>query len=473
MSLIKNIKRSYYKSRIIFTFSLITIILVIVLSRVGYLFIKDLYLVQLTEQVNIVTQMIAKQIDLTYLSLLEIGYPTGTSENYIRDIFRKNLEPEFHSEIFIFDNNFNVVIHSDSTYVTREEEPRLLLNKKEISELEINSGTASLPFKGDDGKWYLWGFYRLNNNNWLAISESAERFETLDQLSNLFWLIGFAGVAITIFAGFLMANSMTKPLNKLVIFSTEIGKGNFDTEIPEQMHGEIKLLSDAMNKMMNELGKNQMERENLLAQIAHEIRNPLGGIELLANLVKENRDDDEKNKEYLDKILKEVQGLKMLITSYLNYSRPIPSNPNWVDVERLFPEIKNIFTKEINCKSVSLNFDIKENKIWFDSSHLKNVLVNLIANSMDSISENGNIFVASEKNRKYFLISVKDNGVGITQENINKIFDPFFTTKKNGTGLGLAISKKLCKENKADLVVLNNSDKGSTFIIKKEITDEI
>jgi signal transduction histidine kinase len=473
MSLIKNIKRSYYKSRIIFTFSIITIILVIVLSRVGYLFIKDLYLVQLTEQVNIVTQMIAKQIDRTYLGLLEIGYPTETSENYIRDIFRKNLEPEFHSEIFIFDNNFNIVIHSDSSLITGEEEPRLLLNKKEISELEINSGTASLPFKGDDGKWYLWGFYRLNNNNWLAISESAEHFETLDQLSNLFWLIGFAGVALTIIAGFLMANSITKPLNRLVKFSTEIGRANFNTEIPEQMYGEIKILSEAMNKMMNDLGKNQKERENLLAQIAHEIRNPLGGIELLTNLVKENKDDDERKSEYLDKILEEVQALKILITSYLNYSRPIPSNPDWVDIKKLFPEIKNIFTKEIKGKNVLLNFDIKENKIWFDSSHLKNILINLVANSLDSVSENGSIYVVSEKNLKYWLISVKDNGVGVEQENLGKIFDPFFTTKKNGTGLGLAISKKLCKENKADLIAINNPDKGSTFIIKKEFTNEV
>lgn len=473
MSLIKNIERSYYKSRIIFTFSLITIILVIVLSRVGYLFIKDLYLVQLTEQVNIITQMIAKQIDPAYLSLLEIGHPTGTSEKYIRDIFRKNLEPEFHSEIFIFDNNFNIVIHSDSSYVTGETGPRLLLNKKEITELEINSGTASLPFKGDDGKWYLWGFYRLNNNNWLAISESAERFETLDQLSNLFWLIGFVGVVITILAGLLMANSIAKPLNKLVNFSSEIGKGNFNAEIPDKIHGEIKLLSDAMNKMMNDLGKNQKERENLLAQIAHEIRNPLGGIELLANLVKENQDDEIRNKEYLDKILKEVQGLKMLITSYLNYSRPIPSNPVWVDVEKLFSEIKSLFTKDINVKNVSLNFDIKQDKIWFDSTHLKNILVNLVANSLDSVTENGNIFIASEKNHKYFLVSVKDDGTGVMQEDINKIFEPFFTTKRNGTGLGLSISKKLCKENKADLIASNNPDKGSTFIIKKEITDEV
>ena len=87
-----------------------------------------------------------------------------------------------------------------------------------------------------------------------------------------FWLIGFAGVVITIFAGWFMANSIVKPLNKLVKLSSEIGKGNFDIDVPHAMHGEIKQLSDAMDKMKTDLALNQKERENLLAQIAHEIR---------------------------------------------------------------------------------------------------------------------------------------------------------------------------------------------------------
>ena len=237
MSFIKNIGRSYYKSRIILTFSLITIILVVILSRIGYLFIKDLYLIQLQEQVNIVSRMIARQIDPSYLNLLDLGTPAGATEIYFRDLLKRNLDPKLHSEIFIFDKNFKVVIHSDRNFIYGETEPGLLINKKEISELKINPGIASLPFKGDDSNWYLWGFFRLNNSHWLAVRESAARFEKLDQLSTLFWLIGFGGVAVTILAGFFMANSITKPLNKLVKFSSEIGKGNFNTQIPDKMHG--------------------------------------------------------------------------------------------------------------------------------------------------------------------------------------------------------------------------------------------
>ena len=132
MSLIKNIRRSYYKSRIIFIFSLITIILVIILSRIGYIFIKDLYLIQLQEQVNIVAQMIAKQVDPIHLDLLELGTPTGTSEIYFQDLLKRNLDLKLHSEIFIFNNDLNVIVHSSRNFIYGETEPGLLLNEKEI-----------------------------------------------------------------------------------------------------------------------------------------------------------------------------------------------------------------------------------------------------------------------------------------------------------------------------------------------------
>ena len=472
MSILKKIQNSYYKSRIIFTFSIITIFLVVVLALVGYLFIKDLYLVQLQEQVNIVTQMIAKQIEPSYNNLLELGSPTGTTEIYFRNLFKRNLNQQLHSEIFIFNDSLNVVVHSDPRFKFGETEPALLLNKKEIFDLKINSAGASLPFKGDDNSWYLWGFFRLNNNHWLAVRESAARFEKLDQLSTLFWLIGLSGFVITILASLFMANSIIKPLNKLIRFSSEIGKSNFKTEVDTVMHGEIKLLSEAMEKMKNDLAANQKEKENLLAQIAHEIRNPLGGIELLANLVKQNKSVETKDKEYLDSILKEVQGLKRLITSYLNYGRPVPVNPEWVQTEKVFNEIENIFRNQLRERKISFSYNNNLKKIYFDPIHLRNILLNLIANSIDAVAENGTVFLNSEMNNNSWQISVKDNGYGIARENLAKIFNPFFTTKKEGTGLGLAISKKLCKENKAEIYAENLNGSGTLFIIKKEAVNE-
>jgi signal transduction histidine kinase len=454
------------KPRIIITFAAVTIGLSIIISRTGYYFTKELYLKQLEEQVRVVSSMLAKQIDPGYLDLLDIGEPTGNTKIYFDELFRRNINPRLHAEMFIFSEDFKLAAHSNPDFFYGEMEQRLLINSKDILGLKINESTSSLPFKGDDNKWYLWGFYRLNKNYWAAVRESAARFSDVDKLSEMFWYIGFGGVLISVLAAWFTGNAITRPLKKLIGFSSEIGKGDFTAAPPGKLKGEIKLLADAMDRMKLNLSGHQKEKEKILAQIAHEIRNPLGGILLLVNLIKENQEDHNKNREYLDRILKEINGLKQLITSYLDYSRPIPVSPGWIDVNKTVSEIENIFSLNFKGRNIIFNKDIGLNKIYFDESHFRQILMNLVANSLESVNENGTITVETH-NGKNWEILVKDNGPGIPGENINRIFDPFFTTKKNGTGLGLAISRKLCTENNATLSA-RVQDGGALFVLEKE-----
>jgi signal transduction histidine kinase len=463
------LKRSYYKIRIIAAFCLITITIVILMSRFSYLFVRNLYLDQLGEQVSTITQMLSGQLDESYVKLLDLGKPTMETEEYFRNTFRRNLPPSAQYEIFIFDNSLDIIVHPDSTVKTGTYDPRLLLNKKEINQLKINNAIASLPFKGNDGKWYLWGFCRLTQASWLAVRESASRMASLDELSNLFWYIGIAGTLLSLIVALFLARSITKPLDKLVGFSKELGKGNFRTQIPEGMKGEIRELADSMNSMRNEISEHQKQKENMLAQIAHEIRNPLGGIELLAGLTREDLAKEDKKYDYLDRILKEINRLKLLIVSYLNFSRPSPAIPEPVNVKEIVQEISEIYRKRLQDKKISFFEDTADGIILFDPAQLKQVLINLISNSIESVPSEGNISISYEKNGLNNLISVCDDGPGIDEKDINNIFSPFFTSGKNGTGLGLAICKKLCEENKARLTVKNNETKGCTFSITKEI----
>lgn len=461
--------KSYYKLRIIITFSLLTIFIVITLSRISYLFIRKLYLDQVSEQVYSLPIIISKQIEPKYISVLKVGIPTESINNYFRNIFSKFNNNSSISEVFIFDNDLKLVTHQNTNKILGVVDPRLLINQKEIRELQVNRSVVTLPFKGDDGQWYLWGFYRLDNQLWLAIRESASRLEKVENLSSIFWGVGIAGTLLTILLGWIAANSITKPINKLVNFSTEIGKGNLNYKSPDNMYGEIGVLAAAMDKMRTEIMNHQKEKENILAQIAHEIRNPLGGIELLANLTKEDLIENNKDVEYLNKILDEISKLKSLITSYLSYSRPMPANPDWVELENIYKEIENIFNSRLCSKNIKLTFTGSLKKIYFDPIHLRNILVNLISNSIDVVDGNGLINVVSEKGDNSWSVSVIDNGPGIQKENITKIFEPFFTTKKEGTGLGLAISNKLCIENNSKLILEDTGEGRCIFTITKEI----
>ncbi len=466
------LNKSYYKIRIIAAFSIITAALVIALSVVSYFFVRNLYIEQLSEQVNVVTQMLANQFQKKYVNLLQFGMPTRMTETYFRSVFQENLDSALHSEIFIFDDHFRIVVHSDSTVKTGTIDNRLFLNQSEIQKLKINNGNTSLPFKGDDGKWYLWGFYRLDKTDWLAVRENAARLQKIDALTELFWYIGAAGVLISFLTALFLSGSLTKPLDNLVGFSREIGHGNFNAQVPSNMKGEIGVLAESMDAMKNNLVEHQKEKENMLAQIAHEIRNPLGGMELLANLTKEDLDRQNIEHDYLDKILKEINRLKILITSYLNYSRPAHANPVPVDVEKIIDELKGIYRLRLVEKNIKLSDSVEKENIIFDIDHLKQILLNLLTNSIDSVDDGGKIDIALNNNGTKWELSIADNGKRIKKEDMQSIFNPFFTTKKDGTGLGLAICKKLCKENNAEIFVEDIPVKGCKFIITKKNVNE-
>ena len=228
----------------------------------------------------------------------------------------------------------------------------------------------------------------------------------------------------------------------------------------------MSILTNAMDAMRKNIASNHREREKILAQIAHEIRNPLGGIELLAELTIDDLKKNNIDTQYQEKVLGEIYRLKTLITSYLNYSKPSPVNPSNINLKEIIGDIKEIFANKMNQNNIELKEKLEINKIIFDKDQLKHILLNLIANSIESIENDGWISITAKNLNGYSEISVLDNGNGIEDEILENIFEPFFTTKENGTGLGLAICKKYAVENNAELSVMKN-DAGTTFTLKK------
>lgn len=453
------------RSRIILTFTIVSVIIIAVTARVGYLFIKDIYLEQLNEQVNQYVSSIALQLDESYLKALPLGSLSPSSLEYFRNILQRNISNNSVQEVFIFDYNFNLVVHSNTNKNLNVVESRLLLNISEIDALDTGTSTTSLPFKGLDGKWYMWGFMRLSENHWLGVRENAYRLAKVEEFSLYFWLIGIAGVALTIIAGIILAGRIVSPINKLVKFSEQIGIRNFDYRKPDKITGELKILADAMETMKNSLLKHHKEKEQMLARIAHEIRNPLGGIELFANLTREDLIKDGKNPKYIEKILGEVAGLKELITAYLSYSKPVKPLPELCSIKKYISEVEQLLSKKIKQKDVKISVNGDPDNVWFDPGHFRNIIINIISNSIESIDKDGKIIVTTTGRNGVTSLTISDNGRGIDKPFQQDIFEPFFTTKSSGTGLGLAICRSLCEENNAIITLAVSNVNGTSFKI--------
>lgn len=455
--------RQSLKTKIIISFCLVMLSLLVFMAVSSYRFIRSLYLTQLSDQVRSTAAIVGRNINPKFVHALDFGKPTLLTRSYFDEFFATFGYKSTETNYFIFNGDFRVCIHSGTEYESGSYQPRLMLNRKEIFDLKNGQSVASFPFKGGDGIWYLWSFYRLDTNYWLGIQESALRLQRVETFARLFWIIGIVGIIITILLGWWLATMLIKPISKLAAVSTEIGKGNLQIEMPEKLPEELNILTHSMEKMRDDLKFHQREKEEILAQIAHEIRNPLGGIELLVNLTKEDIQSGKQECRYLDRIITEIAGLKQLITAYLGYSRPAPANIEKTDLAETISAVEDLMTDKLNNRLMSIQLKGNLTALHFDRKHLKQIFLNLITNSLESMKNGLSVQIQGKESTDNWEIIYSDNGPGIPPDKQEEIFKPFFTTKKDGTGLGLSVCKKLCRENGADITV----DKGSRFIIRK------
>jgi len=467
MKLPDQINRRFYslKFRIILIFSIITFILVGIFTRTGYFYIKKIYLNQLEEQIILITGIIGSETNPDFLDFIpKAEYQMNSTREFYQKFLADQVAKTDLTHAFIFDDKLTIVVHSHQDTLLGEMDPQLTLHKTMIQQLETSGIAASSPFKGKDGKFYMWCFYRLNDDYWLGVRENVRHLQRIDEIARLFWIIGIVGILVTVSAGWILGFSVSRPVNRLVSFSKKIGEGKYEQPVPDKIKGELKELVNALDKMRNDIMQNQREKEEILAQVAHEIRNPLGGIELMSGLIREDMLKHGLDVTHVKKILDEVLVLKNQISTYLEYSRPVKAVHEKIKVRETINEI--LSTLNFAGRGIQVQLDIQENTLYADIHHFKQIILNLLVNSLAVLDKNGKVIVATKIIEGKFHLFITDNGPGIPSENLDKIFRPFFTTREKGSGLGLSVCQKLCEENNLSLTVDNNTGAGCTFIIQ-------
>lgn len=205
----------------------------------------------------------------------------------------------------------------------------------------------------------------------------------------------------------------------------------------------------------------------LAAGIAHEIRNPLAGIsgsiQLLSNETK--NDDDLKLMRIINK---EIDRLNNLITEFLEYSKPEKRPDQKVDLAFILNEvIQNVKASPQTPVGLNFNIQMTSSFIYGFSDKLKQVFLNIVMNAVQAMShvEKPVLIVTAETIDNEVIVSIKDNGTGMSEETKQRVFEPFFTTKAKGTGLGLAITHKVLDSHSARVRIESELGQGTNFII--------
>ncbi len=257
-----------------------------------------------------------------------------------------------------------------------------------------------------------------------------------------------------------------------------------NTPLKMQLGGdEIGELSRKFQDLNRRLTESQVELEKTREQIyqseklaalgrfsagiAHEINNPLGGMLNCVKGMKEAPEDQELRSRYIELIEKGLKRIELTLRQLLNLGRSEPLRLREVDVDGLIRECFALMT--YNLKRITFEFDLNLNRvIVIDSEALKQVIVNIGLNAIQSIPESGRIVIKSGETDSGIAISIKDDGEGIEEDNIRKIFDPFYSTKgvNEGTGLGLSVTYALVQQMEGRIDVSSTKNKGSSFSIQ-------
>ena len=211
----------------------------------------------------------------------------------------------------------------------------------------------------------------------------------------------------------------------------------------------------------------------LISSLAHEIRNPLVSIKTFTQLLPERLEDEEFRNYFLKVASGEIDRLTTLINELLGFARPSEPNLRGEDVNALIEKMEFLIVTEARKKNITISKNCSPHLplVMVDAEQIKQVLLNVLLNAVQAIPGQGQIWVETrvvqvlreETSERFVQIEVRDTGVGIPKENLDRIFDPFFSTRPDGSGLGLAISYQIIHEHGGFIDLESEVGKGTSF----------
>jgi signal transduction histidine kinase len=331
-------------------------------------------------------------------------------------------------------------------------------------------GASSVLFVGNDGRRYKTGYVPIVQGEQvvaaLGVEGSAEFYTGLARLRTYLLLSGASLALLVSLASLFLARRITRPLRQLAREASRIGAGDLERPIAVVSSDEVGLLAATLNDMRQDLFQRDQQMQLMLSGIAHEVRNPLGGIELFSGLLREDLQDDAEKLQYVGRIERELGYLKKVVSDFLDYARRVPPTLQPRDLTLLTTEVCELLHKDAAEQGVTLVRAANQSTVaYVDEEQLRRVVINLVRNAIQATPSGGTVTLRCGVRGKDTFLEIADTGDGIAEEHLERIFAPFFTTREKGTGLGLALAKKIVDDHGGKLTVETAPGQGSTFCI--------
>jgi len=326
--------------------------------------------------------------------------------------------------------------------------------------------------------------------------------ESMKEMHNMIYKVQVHSIILAIITiaflsfvlGFLFLKFINIPIKKLTETMKKAEEGDLNVRVNVKSRDEMGRLAENLNIMIEKLNFAKEEAEQyhqeliqradrmasigeLASGIAHEIRNPLAGIQGAIQILANDFSKEDPRKQVTDEIQKQIYKLERLVKDLLNFAKPVPKNYLPTDINQLVDKVLSFFMTQ---RGRSEDFKIEKRfvsslpKTMIDPSSMEQAFLNIILNAQKAMPKGGTFTVSTVvlprrkddgKEVQEVQVIFEDTGFGIPGENLPKIFNPFFSTRSDGTGLGLSITKNIVEQHGGKIEVESQVNVGTKFII--------
>jgi signal transduction histidine kinase len=212
----------------------------------------------------------------------------------------------------------------------------------------------------------------------------------------------------------------------------------------------------------------------LAAGMAHDIRNPLNSISLFTQLMRQSATDSDQ-KDYLGKIIREVEKIDSIIRTLLDVSRRTRNAASSVQIDQIIDAALDVFAPQIETGNILLErcYRVVPPPIKADPAELEQIFTNLFLNALDEMPGGGRLGIGISVEKGMVVVKVEDSGKGIPDQVLPNIFEPFFTTKPRGTGMGLPVVKRIARNYGGSIAVEKSTSDGTVLRLEFPVSDEL
>lgn len=240
-------------------------------------------------------------------------------------------------------------------------------------------------------------------------------------------------------------------------------------DTPGRVLGQVKTFQDLSEVTALREQVRQMDRlaaiGEMAATVAHEIRNPLGGIRGFAALLARDIPEEDPRRRLVDKILQGTQSLERVVNELLEYTRPIELRLRPASCAGLIDSAITYLGADPALYRV-VNAVPRELKALADADKARQVLLNVLLNATQSMETGGEVRVDGAMEETHVVLTVRDTGCGMDIEQLAQMFSPFYTTKERGTGLGLAVCRKIVEGHGGSILAESSPGAGTTVFVR-------